>query len=850
MKNLKKTVYKALCGLALVLLIAGCADILNSPAAPEAKPGRITLTVGAGPARTAAPALDQFKKILLAIESQDGAVNLADVDASSGSAEVELPLGVWNITAKAYLDVEGKNLAAASAPHEFSWDGVDLSYEDARFLLLPTGDGPGTLLYTITVPGAVTLAGTGSRIQIELNGAVFEDLADDNFTAGVHDITDSEEDVAVSLPAGRYVADILLKNESGETVEFRESVVILPGLVTKLRYEPHKEAFLDPEVRALITETDSLAFNPTQGDEVGIVIDELISTQDPFVYKLTINAPGETNPVYFTLAKPEEYSVSIDGEGDGALVSAYANGEGAEGEEAGPELAVFRVDTSSVVDQGDDLCFALILEHEGKLPVTIAVTLTVDPPPLPMLWIDQSTNETEDLEAVPDQKSIVNLTQALEWIKTNAQSNKKYVVLLSRPGQGEMTAAYDSKTGVSNVRITLRGVDEIQQVYTNASLSIAGLLTLNTGTTLVLDENITLDGREIRLNNPGGSGKHFVHVKGGVLEMKTGSRITRHYDNPATAATCSVFVQTGTFNMSGGVIDKTDGLRAVVWVRNGSFAMWDGAKITNNNLLKAETIFSSHHTGGTGVQYGTIAAVVIGDASTLTSGVLNFTMHGGEISNTNYRGVFLYRPASGSLKCTFVMEGGVIKNNGKTGLIGSGTPTYPYGGGIFIMGVRTVFRMESGEISDNGNTVGSGIFVDGNITLDSIVLNGPVVIENNSLAFRTAETIYSGLKIGPNFSTEKSLNIELCNDSSEVDSAAIRTNLIAWWTGKQLLTALNSNDQTIAFDNSALAAKFSLTKYFFVPKSNNVVSLYPVEYLDISGSIDQYGVVTLASTSQ
>ena len=147
MKSLKDIV----CGFALILLVAGCADILNGPGSPEARTGKVTLTIGSGPARTVAPGLGQFEKISLSFAGTGGTADLADVDVTGGSVEVELPVGSWDVTARAYSKAADESPAAVSEAHAFSWDGETVS-GDTRFVLVPTGTGPGTLIYTTAVP--------------------------------------------------------------------------------------------------------------------------------------------------------------------------------------------------------------------------------------------------------------------------------------------------------------------------------------------------------------------------------------------------------------------------------------------------------------------------------------------------------------------------------------------------------------------------------------------------------------------------------------------------------------------------------------------------------------------------
>jgi len=107
----------------------------------------------------------------------------------------------------------------------------------------------------------------------------------------------------------------------------------------------------------------------------------------------------------------------------------------------------------------------------------------------------------------------LNLAEKLDWLKGSAQSNTSYIVEVNA---NESLAPYIlSYAGKSGITITLTGSERI------ISLSKNGVLfKVQSGVTLILDNNITLQGRS---NN----NDCLITVdEGGTLEMKTGSKIT------------------------------------------------------------------------------------------------------------------------------------------------------------------------------------------------------------------------------------------------------------------------------------------------------------------------------------
>jgi hypothetical protein len=808
MKNLKNIF--CVCAPVLALLAAGCAALLEGPELSGAKAGTVTLTIDGESGRTAFPGIGQFEKILLSIAGQEGAEDLPDADAAGGTATVEFPEpGSWTITAKAWINAGDENPAALSEGRRFVWDGETVT-GDTRFVLEPAGTGPGTLLYTVSLPEGLVL-GQGSRIRVEQDGALLGTLNEGGFAGGVRPLSAGETDQALSLAPGRYAVDILLIKDNGDAVLWRESVVILPGLITRISFAPEAEDFLAPREQADMTGIAGLEFNTTLANTNSIYVGELLGADGS--YTLAVEVPAEVSPAYFTLTKPAGHSVAVAGTTAVAMLDPGAHMEGST---AGDGLAVFRVDTSSVMAEGGDIAFALTITEEGRAAVEVAVTVSVQTPFIPLLWVDSSSSSSrENLSPLPDQDSITDLSGALAWLAANAVNKTKYVVKLN--ADSEMTGSFVSKTGSSGVRITLRGIGRERTIYTQSALAASGLFEIKAGTTLALDKNITLNGNDTPLT---GSGLYFVYINGGILETKQGAKITGFKGTHVVNITAS-----GVFRMyeSGILENACDAV--VVYVQSGSFEMRAGAKISGNTLTPAAT-----EANAGAVQRGNVAAVSVSSSA-------SFIMYGGEISGANYRGVYLagYKPLNSSAYfATFVMEGGSIINNGNSALAWEGERYYPRGGGVYIDSYAR-FTMTGGEISGNGDpsAPGSGVFCAlSSITAvpDAFTLNGPVIIKN-TIGFEATAASYSCPRIGSAFVLDDPVAVDLCIADPPI------INFSVFWLSRQFLYA--ASGQAIA-GNPALAAKFAPVQCYIAATASGLLD---TTYVDIPYRIDDDGRV-------
>jgi hypothetical protein len=686
--------------LGVIALLAGCSNILNAPEGSAPKTGTVTLTVDQGSgARTVFPSIDQFSRVAL---SFSGSPYMDDVEVPlpGGSVTLNLLQGSWNVTANAYI---GDSFApAASVTQPLSWSGTGNVSGNTRFVLVPTDmSGYGTLRGTVEPLAGITL-GAGSRITItDLSGP-----------SVVFDQQLTEEGLKGDMPLAesRYYVDVVLENEDGSaSAVYHRTVVILSGLMTEVRFAPGPAEFLSEATRAAITSLEGLVFGTTETSDEDIVIDD----EDFENGNVAITAPNGINTVYFVVSNPDALTLTPV---NADWVSA------AEGSYSSAYLSVFKVDTSAYAaeEKGGEVIVSIVAEEEGKEIIPITVTVTVEPLGFG-LYVDTGAG----LDRVSD--TIMDLNDAFNWLAGNAVDNTDYVILLD---SDDGVTRYVSKTGSVGVTITLRSLfGERIVAYKDGTVSGTpnGLFHINGGTTFVLGENITLDGKETPLYTVGGTPMVYMYQDGKFVMMPC-SKITR------------VSSTTGVVNLSGG----TTTFPVYFTMKGGS--------ISNNN---ANVVIS------TGI-VSTIASVIViedgeicnnnGSGVFVSRGRVNITMQGGRISDNNARGIYLDTTNS-----TFRMEGGEISGNGKRDLADRGSKRYMdyliLGAGVWLNNSAS-FTMTGGKILDNGTPefFGSGIYNNYSASGAGITLDGPVEISGNSInVIASSETSRLPITVGTNF---------------------------------------------------------------------------------------------------
>jgi hypothetical protein len=151
----------------------------------------------------------------------------------------------------------------------------------------------------------------------------------------------------------------------------------------------------------------------------------------------------------------------------------------------------------------------------------------------------------------------------LDWLKENVESGGNYLIELNANETiSPKTLSYEGK---SKITITIVGIGENRNIFLSSN---GRMFTINSDITLVLENNVTLQGRS---QNDGS----LVYVNGGALIMNAGSTIT---GNITSNSGGGIYVNSGTFTMNGGTIsDNTASSGGGIYVNSHTtFTMNDG----------------------------------------------------------------------------------------------------------------------------------------------------------------------------------------------------------------------------------------------------------------------------------
>jgi hypothetical protein len=256
------------------------------------------------------------------------------------------------------------------------------------------------------------------------------------------------------------------------------------------------------------------------------------------------------------------------------------------------------------------------------------------------------------------------LAEKLAWLQRSADSHNTYVLEVSAD-ENIAPHTFEYK-GAINITIVLRGVGGNRTIRLK---SHGTMFTVKQNVTFVLDNNITLHGHN-------GNTGSMVCVDGGTLKMNATATIIGNLKGINTDGAGGVQINSGTFEMTGGVISGNSAMQGGVYLNYGTFTM-NGGTISNNTAKWG---------GGVCMQRG------------------KFTMNGGNIlGNTSTNcggGVHI----SGSANtATFIMHSGNISNN----------ISNMCGGGV-VVGHKKGFTKTGGTITgynsdqNNGNVVNDG----------------------------------------------------------------------------------------------------------------------------------------------
>jgi len=195
-----------------------------------------------------------------------------------------------------------------------------------------------------------------------------------------------------------------------------------------------------------------------------------------------------------------------------------------------------------------------------------------------------------------------NLTAKFTWLRNNWTNGGFYIV---EAANNESINNQSLSFSNGSITISLKGSDQMRTI---SLLSNGQLFTVNNGVTLILDENITLQGQSSNNNV-------LVSVNsGGTLIMNAGSRIIGNSNNSGNSNYGGgVYVNgNGTFNMNGGtisgntVIGRDTGYGGGVYVAENGTCIMSGGVISGNTAI-ANTEGSVVFGGGVYVNKGIFA---------------------------------------------------------------------------------------------------------------------------------------------------------------------------------------------------------------------------------------------------
>lgn len=340
------------------------------------------------------------------------------------------------------------------------------------------------------------------------------------------------------------------------------------------------------------------------------------------------------------------------------------------------------------------------------------------------------------------------LSEKLAWLQENVENGKKYLITINSDEAIETHELfYNGKT----VDIILQGKGGMWVISYLSFPTQGSIFSINSGVTLTLDNNITLNGMSsngslVRINNKGkllmnngtvitgnsnftidtigGSGGGVFIGNGGVFEMY-GGEISNNFATPDGGGSGGgVFVDTGgLFTMHNGVIVSNRNYNVHINT-GGTFIMMNG-KINSGGWAGG---------GGVNIEAGGIFDMENGEISNNFFGVTvsgTFNMNGGEISGNTRGGV--------NISGLFNMNGGRISGNSSSN------------GGVTINN-NGVFNMNDGIVSDNsyrdisvsGNFIMNGGVISNNEFFSNVeVRNEGEFIFNNGLLLNGGVSVYS-----------------------------------------------------------------------------------------------------------
>jgi hypothetical protein len=347
----------------------------------------------------------------------------------------------------------------------------------------------------------------------------------------------------------------------------------------------------------------------------------------------TLNAT-EQAAVYFVVAKAAGQTIAVSGT-DSGKVEVKTEGGALDGSSPGDTLAVVKVDLSTAQFAGGSYTFQLKVSEHSELIKTITVNLTnkIDdaygvtmfkvtyPGSVETLekinaaiWPQIDRRVTKDIKGEDvTEEPVDNLYDANRWLEHKGEAETEYLIMLNEDYVGK--PVFFVMKGKANVTVRLRGAGGERNISAPESFSASltsnktgafnwnvsnwskGLIMVGgvnpdevSGITLVLEENITIDGKlgvgTYRFKGSTPDIVNLLTIAGGTVIMKSGSKITGYRAEAG-------------FSTTGGVVHIRPSPGPV-----GKLIMKAGSAITGNEFTGSR-ITQLGHCWGIIIFYGT-----------------------------------------------------------------------------------------------------------------------------------------------------------------------------------------------------------------------------------------------------
>jgi len=596
-KMWKANVFILLAAFCLLLFLPGCRNALDPQDTTESdtpETGIFSLIITRqGTERTVTPdiSLEDFVKFRLdfAVHADCNSTNADFSETWEGTyGMIKLAAGIWSLTVTAFLGNGEEENPIAIATGSLRIDMVPGGSVEGNVALSPVSGGQGTFHWDISFDESSVVEAwmTMTRLDVPSPYGLYSGSRFFDGRSPAADKSDSAE-----LDAGQYRVIFTMVNDLGTMAVLMVILHIYQDMDSFFTVEFTPDHFGVPILDFVMdawtgSSWDFVGNGISAGTLIFLGIDGVNENNFPAVVRW-FNALSVAGSVPNNLAGLKRLTdaalIGVASEDEEFLNNNFGNR--AEGRTA--ILGRIRNNTSMTLSwTGNDKAVVRIGGYELIFSNTVPATLVTHG---------------------------ISLSARLAWLRENAQSHNYYIVEVDTDDTLSPTTAITGAnqslpTDRTSLTITIRGVGGTHDINL---LGNGSHFWIPYGVTLILDEGVTLQGRNNNTN-------HLVRVNSGsTLRMNAGSRIVNNVNTTAT------------------VTDGGGGVR----VNSGGVFILDGGEVSGNFTTNTGTAWNAPGLGGgvrieSGGIFTMFAGTISGNEGQLGGGVWNqgtFRMSGGVI---------------------------------------------------------------------------------------------------------------------------------------------------------------------------------------------------------------------------